>query len=378
MFSVLTLSNFRNHESSRINTAGAKNVFISGPNGSGKTALLEALSMFSGNGGLRGASMPELSKLHSDGGFAVHAELNNGTTLSATFTSTDNGRKIRIDNDPMPLSAASTEIRIVWLTPKEDRLFAESASDRRAFLDRLAGGFDPVHTGRVARLAKLLSERAFALKSNGDSAWMNALETQLASVAASVAAARVSYAAQLNHFLQAETDAHIVVSGWFESKLAECGNCSDVEKEYIEYLRDNRALCNGNMVILGAHRSDFSMFRQGLDINAGMMSAGQQKKLLLLLIIAHAKLLQARQSAPIAILLDEAESHLDAENFADVLQRLNNTPAQVWMTGVRLADSDKRLAVSECAPGTIPQANCDVASLFVSCVDGKVSCKVEL
>lgn len=359
MLNVLTLANFRNHESARINSAGFKNIIISGPNGSGKTAILEALSMLSVNGGLRGASMPEIARISGDGRFAVHALISDDTTLSVSFSAGDAGRKLRIDNQPKPLSAASSAIRIIWLTPKEDRLFAESASDRRAFLDRLVSGFDPVHSGRVARLTKLLSERAFAIKSNGGEKWLDAIESQLAAVAASVSAARTLYAAQLNHFLESETNAQIILSGWFESRFAACCNCLDTEKEYRDYLSANRTLTAGNMVIDGAHKSDFSMIRNDLNMNANMLSAGQQKKLLMLMIIANEKLLDARIATPVLILLDEALSHFDRESCADLLARLDTTSAQVWITGAQI--------------DVFPNAE---NSLFVSCADGSVSCKM--
>ncbi|MCL1892027.1 MAG: AAA family ATPase [Alphaproteobacteria bacterium] len=360
MFDTLTLTNFRNHEFGRINSAGFKNIVITGPNGSGKTAILEAISMLSNNGGLRGAAGAEIARIQGDSSFAVNAELENETNLSVSYSAPDAGRKLRVDGDASPIAAASKFLRLVWLTPKEDRLFAESASDRRAFLDRMAAGFDPVHSGRVARLAKLLSERAFALKSGADATWLNAIESQLAATAASVAAARVAYAAQLNHFLQAETNARIVLSGWFESRLAGGANCVDAEKEYATYLAANRTIIADKMVIDGAHKSDFSMFRSDIDMNAGMMSAGQQKKLLLLLIIANAKLLYARTSTPVVILLDEAVAHLDGDNIRDLFARLDASPAQIWMTG---ANSDSFNGVNN--------------ALIVSCMDGRIDCRIK-
>lgn len=359
MLSILTLTNFRNHTCSRINSGACKNIIITGPNGSGKTAILEAVSMISGNGGLRGATMPELSKINGDGGFSVHATLDNETSLSISYIDGDSGRKLRIDGDSAPLSAAQQSIRMIWLTPKEDRLFAESASDRRAFLDRLASGFDPVHSGRVARMAKLLSERAFAIKSNADDNWLKVIEKQLSEISASVAAARVAYAAQLNHFLESETNAHIVLSGWFESKLANGQNCIDIEKEYLDYLESNRQFISEKMIIDGAHKSDFSMFRDDLNMNADMLSAGQQKKLLMLMIIANAKLLNARINTPVLILLDEAVSHLDEISRTDLFNRLDSTPAQVWITG---ADLDVFKNIKN--------------ALFVSCTNGGTCCKL--
>lgn len=359
MFNVLTLTNFRNHECARINSDGAKNIIITGPNGSGKTAILEAVSMLSGNGGMRGAAMPEIARINGNGGFSVHSVLDNDTELSISYENGDSGRKLRINGDSAPLSNAPQNVRMVWLTPKEDRLFAESASDRRAFFDRLVNGLNPSHSGHVARMGKLLSERAFALKSSFDSKWLDTIEKQLAGIAASVAAARVAYGARLNHFLESETDARIVLSGWFESRLLDNGTSIDTEKEYMDYLLSNRQIIADKMVIDGAHKSDFSMFRNDLNMNADMLSAGQQKKLLMLLIIAHAKLLGTNANTPIIILLDEAASHLDEISRTDLFNRLDLTPAQVWVTG---ADIETFKNIKN--------------SLFVSCADGAPRCKL--
>ena len=57
MINQITLTNFRNHTCSRITTFGRKNIIITGLNGAGKTAILEALSLLSGERGLRGADI---------------------------------------------------------------------------------------------------------------------------------------------------------------------------------------------------------------------------------------------------------------------------------------------------------------------------------
>ncbi|MGI5845579.1 MAG: DNA replication/repair protein RecF [Alphaproteobacteria bacterium] len=361
MINSLTLTNFRNHTSSRINSKGHKNIVITGPNGSGKTAILEAISIMSGTNGLRGAPMSELSRINSAGGFSVYATLDNETSLSISYNTGDSRRKLRIDDDSMPLSAAAKLIRIIWLTPKEDRLFVESASDRRAFLDRLITGFDPIHSGRVARLSKLLSERALALKNKTDDNWLKIIEKQLSEVSASIAAARIMYAASLNYFLELETNAQIVLSGWFESKLATGQNCIDVEKEYLDYLSTNRQFVSEKMIIDGVHKSDFSIFCNNLNMNANMLSAGQQKKLLMLMIISNVKLLNAKTNIPVIILLDEVISHLDSESRTDLFNKLDSTPAQVWITG-----TDEHILKN------IKNA------LFVSCMNGYTCCKLKV
>lgn len=364
MISTLTLSEFRNHESSRIKAGAAKAVIITGPNGSGKTSILEALSVFSSNGTMRGAAMPEILRIGArGGGFGVVAELPDGTNLSVSWSDGDSWRRARVDGDAAALSALPRHLRMVWLTPREDRLFMDAASDRRAFFDRLVAAFDPAHAGRAARLAKLLSERAFAMKSGAAGEWLAPIEKQLAETAVSVAAARVKYVGEINWFLNSYESAErraqisskievdscdkssspcalrshnyvITISGMLEEKLSNGALASDVEREYLEYLSRERALVSDKMTIDGAHRADFGMFNRALDMRAAQTSTGQQKSALLSLILAHAKLVRARTGARPLILLDEAAAHLDESARAALFDALSKADAQVWATGI--------------------------------------------
>ncbi|MCL2017971.1 MAG: AAA family ATPase [Alphaproteobacteria bacterium] len=340
MITSLTLTDFRNHESSRINTGDAKAVIITGSNGSGKTSILEAISMFSGGGTLRGDAPGDMVRISGGGMFGIVAELSNGTKMSVSFEMGDQRRKARIDNDTVPFSEMARHLRLVWLTPREDRLFVDSASDRRAFFDRLVAAFDPTHAGRVARLAKLLSERAFALK-NGEwtaqdaDGWLSGIEKQLTSTAVAVAAARVKYAGEINYFFNKCTDPyHVTISGILEQKLSAGASALDVEKEYAEYLSTDRTLVTDKMIVDGAHRTDFGMFNNSLDMNVQMTSTGQQKSALLALILAHTKLVRMRFAAATVILLDEAAAHLDADARASLFSGLADADAQIWATGL--------------------------------------------
>lgn len=345
MINTIILTDFRNHVLSRIKTGGAQNIIITGPNGSGKTAILEAVSMFGGNGALRGAAMSDVARMGGDasGGFSVNAELADDTSLFVDYHTNDTSRRAKIDGDNAPLSAIAKHLRLCWVTPREDRLFQESASERRAFLDRLCASFDAAHSGRNARLAKLLSERAFALKNGAGDNWLLPIEKQMAQTATAIAATRIQYAREINYELKNENrkvesgnNSLITLSGWFEDRLNAGWPASDVEQEYFEYLTENRQLMGDKMVIDGAHKSDFSMFNITLDKPTHLTSTGQQKMSLLSLVCAHARLVREKTGCGPVILLDEVVAHLDANARRQLFDELTFTGAQVWATGIDL------------------------------------------
>lgn len=309
--------------------------------------------MLSGDRGMRGASVSDIARFGGPGDFSVFATLSNDTELSIHFSHDDTNRRARIDGTPAPLSDMARHMRIVWLTPREDRLFLDSASDRRAFFDRLTTSFDSAHAGRTARLAKLLSERAYALKTGADTHWLNALDAQIAGTSVAIATARIQYAGEINYFL---TRCAVSVSGMIEKMLIDGKSAGDAERAYLEYLSQNRALVGDKMILDGPHKSDFGVFNNELNLPAYLTSTGQQKTALIDLILAHAKLVHTKTGHRPLILLDEAAAHLDANARRQMFQSLAESDAQVWATGL---DQTIFLDIPDCA--------------FVTCHDGQIS-----
>ncbi len=352
MIETLVLTDFRNHKASRINVCDSKNIIIVGENGAGKTAVLEAISMLSGDRGMRGADMSDIACFNGNGGFSVFGEIVTGDCISVYFNSGDNNRRAKINDESANLADLGKLLRIVWITPKEDRLFVDSASDRRAFFDRLVSNFDPQHSGRVARFTKLLSERAFALKSGSDSKWLDALDDQLAGVAVTVATARVQYAGEVNYFLDKFS---VSVDGCLEKMIISGLPAAAVEREYRNYLGQNRDLISDKMVLDGPHKSDFGMFNNELKLPVKLTSTGQQKMALFDLILAHTNLLHTKTHRDCIVLFDEAAAHLDASARAKIFGTLTKTHTQVWATGLDSADFQD-----------VPDA------IFVTCKQGEI------
>lgn len=353
MIESITLTDFRNHKICRVLTHGRGNIIITGPNGAGKTAILEAVSMLSGDRGMRGAALTDIARFDGIGGFSVFATLRDETDVCVNFASGDSNRRVKVDGDAATISDLAARLPMVWITPREDRLFVDSAAERRAFFDRLATSFDASHAGRTGKLAKLLSERAFALKSGRDIRWVDAIDTQIAGTAITVADGRVRYAGEVNYFLNNEA---VSVSGLIEGWLINGMTAGDAERKYLEYLRENRVLVGDKMILDGPHKSDFGVFNQELKLPAHLTSTGQQKTVLLNLILAHAKLVYEKTGRSPIILLDEAAAHLDAAARARLFAALGATHAQVWATGLEQG-----------AFADVPDA------AFVACVGGEIN-----
>jgi len=332
MLTQITLTNFRNHKSLRLD-ADAKIIALAGKNGAGKTNILEAVSLLNGGTGLRHSAVADIAKF-GETNWAASAKLKDEREI-AVFWNGEKNRRAKLNGEFVPLGELSENLGIVWLAPSTDLLFLDEPKARRGFLDNLVSGFDPKHAGRVARMTKLLSERAFALKNGWDGSWLDAIETHLTQTMAAVADARVRFAGELNHFF---SFGEIRLSGLAENRLINGEKAGDFEIFYKNYLSENRFLLAEKQTIDGAHRSDFSALNKTLGLAADKTSSGQMKLLLNNLIIAYAKMLNAkRPNFGTLILLDEADSHLDENARAELFAALSDTSAQIWMTGTNPA-----------------------------------------
>jgi DNA replication and repair protein RecF len=158
----LTLSNFRSYHAASIAVAGDLVVLV-GPNGAGKTNLLEAISLLSPGRGLRRAELGELAFNEGDESWAVSAQVDGALGLATLGTGIEPPggaeiaplRKYRIDREPAGSATAFADhLRVIWLVPAMDGLFAGPASERRRFLDRLVLAVDAQHSSRVSALER--------------------------------------------------------------------------------------------------------------------------------------------------------------------------------------------------------------------------------
>ncbi len=172
---------------------------LSGENGAGKTNLLEAISLFTPGRGLRRAENTDLSREGGGGGYAISLELTGeaGGPLqlgTGVEVAPDGGvqKKFRVDREPVSSSRAFADhVRIVWLTPAMDGLFAGPPGERRRFLDRLVLAVDSEHGARVGALERALRNRNRLLEERrGERIWLDAGEREIAELGVAVAAAR--------------------------------------------------------------------------------------------------------------------------------------------------------------------------------------------
>ena len=344
----LVLTDFRSYARSEIALDG-RPVFLVGPNGAGKTNLLEAVSLLTPGRSLRNAALAEMGRRApgepNGGAWAVSATLLQddepvrlGTGLEAAGQSR---RAVRLEGEVIPPARLSDLTRQVWLTPAQDRLFLEGASDRRRFLDRLVFAAEPGHARHASTYEKASRERMRLLTDGpADGDWLTALEARLAEAGALMAEARARTLAALQAEIETRVDrpfplAQLSLTGEWEGLACGGASLEDIETKLAKNLAAGRSRdAAAGRALTGPHRGDLAVVHVEKQRPAAECSTGEQKALILNLILAQASRLSRAESAPNPILLlDEVAAHLDRRRRAALFDEIEALKLQAFLTG---------------------------------------------
>ena len=328
----LTLRNFRSYKNLNLQF-DSKFIYFSGPNGIGKTNILEAISLFSPGRGLRNANISDLNQIKNKNLWHISAILNISNIFMEIEIGLDKtGKKhLRIDGKKKPLFCLAEIFKILWITPLMDRLWIGASNERRRFLDRLVMNFFPHHAKYCILYDQALTKRNLLFKENEkDEAWFIAIEKQLAEIGYFID----KYRREVINLLS-KMQLNMKNKGYFP--ILDIGlNTNPINNmnEFFENLKKNRKNdYKFKRTLIGPHKSDLIIHHIVKNMPAKNCSTGEQKSLLLSLFILSSLAISKKFQKPPIILLDEIVAHLDKENLKILLEQLISIDAQIFASG---------------------------------------------
>ncbi len=341
--SELSLTNFRSYDHLTLHTEN-KPIVITGPNGTGKTNLLEAVSLLGPSKGLRRAKLPSLQNFSNPvQPWTIHSKFiydkNDKNKIVVAQDPETLSKKIILVNDT---STSQTRLfdwlSILWLTPFMDQIFLESLTLKRKFLDRLICGIYPSHQTHISKLDYALKERSKLLKDNiTDAHWYRILEERIAQTSVTLVTQRQEYLTLLNEELQLRQTPFPIplcfLKGTIEEWLKE-SSALDVEEKIMAHLHDHRPNdLKSKVNSLGGHQSELCVNHLDFERPAEVCSTGEQKALLLSMLLAHARLSHKKKKMMPILLLDEVVAHLDNTRREKLFIEICELNMQTWLTG---------------------------------------------
>lgn len=325
-------------------------VVFAGPNGSGKTNILEAISLFTPGRGLRKADLSELQQHDSTYPWAASITINDyslGTGISDINTKK---RLWHLNSEPLKSQKTLNDIlRLFWLTPETDRLFLDTPSVRRHFIDRMIFVLWPEHATVLKTYEHATKERLKLLEANADTAWLSNVEEHIATAGLQMHKNRQAFLEllPLDDYLKAS------MRGTAENLDTQ----TDEKEYYLKQLFQNRPRdAAAGMTTFGPHRSDLEIFYTPKNQLAGKCSTGEQKMILSKFLMSFLKYLLENISIPLILLFDDVISHLDFANrvllfkeIVELQQQISNKGMlQVFFTGTHLNAFETIFPYAQC------------------------------
>lgn len=336
----LRLSHFRNSSHVVLTDFDKKN-YIHGSNGVGKTNLLDAISRFISQTGLKNQSAKYCTNMsYPDDGWGIDIHLKTETMpvqMRTGIPKAGKNKVITYYDKKISLSEAQSLMPCLWMTPVGETVFlSENALIRRYFNDILSifypnfyHHYNLYERATKQRLKLLIDEDVPNTK------WLYALEYEMAENALLLSKYYYDFLALIRK-TQEEISSKIATYlpqfsldySWYETPI-------DTLKDYQDKLFEHRSLDKkSSRSLFGIHRLNWQVrhiAKNNIDI--AYCSTGEQKAVLLfmLFVVNHA-FIDLHKKAPL-ILLDDAYAHFDREKIDFLEEYLSEIPNQIFLTG---------------------------------------------
>lgn len=333
--SSLKISQFRNLASVELEPSPSINL-IYGDNGSGKTSLLEAISVLAHSRSFRTHKYRRLIQ-DSTHSLTVFGTVVGSDAHKVGVQRQSNGKSlVKLDGTPAKSSAQlAMNLPVQIIDAHTFDLLEGSAKSRRKFFDWLVFHVKHDFKSAWAEYVRCVKQRNSLLRHDKIAySDLRPWDEQLARLAKLIEKARVGCIDPLIgafneliidcNFAASHTISLDYVSGWK----------SEAEGDYLQQLeasfsRDRKL----GYTALGPHKSDLKIKANGIPA-VELLSRGQQKAVINALHIAEATVYKQEKGRTPVFLLDDMPSELDGNHIQILSRWLSKLESQVFVTGV--------------------------------------------
>lgn len=318
----------------------APTVVLCGPNGQGKTNILEALYVCATGRSFRHAPNRDLVAHQATDGICRAILVRSGVRHEIAVHLKPHHRQIRVDGRAIRQSTHLLElVNVVAFFPDDLRIAKGAPEERRRFFDRAVANSQPAFVQAAVDYARVLKARNVLLRGAHapDRAMLSVYDTQLVGLASTMHTCRRRTLAQLLPVAQAHFKTMMDQMALNVSLKSGVLGADDVDdagfaEAFAQSLQQGypRDRARG-MTLSGPHRADLLCRLDGQDVRA-FASQGQQRSLILALKLAEVVCLsQTLGSAPILV-MDDVSSELDEERCRMLFDVVHKAQGQVWVS----------------------------------------------
>ena len=324
----VALRDFRSYEDAAF-AIGPGLTIVHGPNGSGKTNLLEGLYFGCTARSFRTANERELIRFGAAAArVVVNGEDDDGPHELAVGYAPGEPKRMSSDGAPVErLADAPHRPLVAVFAPDRLELVKGQPALRRAHLDQLVAALWPARAATRRGYREALAQRNALLgrirAGRAPAAALAPWNATLAAAGVALAADREQAAARIDAPFAAHAEALGLTGGAAVSyrRRSVARSAEDLEAEIAAAL--DADLARGHTT-RGPHRDDLELARAGRALRL-FGSQGEQRLALLALLLAERDALAAERDRPPLLLLDDVMSELDATRRARLSAELRRS-----------------------------------------------------
>jgi DNA replication and repair protein RecF len=321
----LGLTNFRNHKNKKIMFDNALTV-IQGPNGSGKTNILEAIHMLSTTKSFRAGY--DRDTIHFDDDFTRiegHTEnTEDNYTLEMVITQSPrfknaSSKKVKVNKVAKSLQNFSGTFTSVLFSPENMVLLTGSPGARRKHMDSVLFQIDKKYKKAVSEYERAVRQRNKILEMIRDTGtgenFIDFWDEKVVELGQEIQGKRAD---MFESFLK-EMPKHVQALGNNVTIDIEYKR-SNIDKQTLEEHKEREIAAK--TTLKGPHRDDYTIRMNNYDIGS-FGSRGQQRAAILALKLSEIDFIEEKTGSRPVLLLDDIFSELD-EKHRDAVENVVN------------------------------------------------------
>jgi len=323
----IELRNFRSYQGRKFSFDPVGNLLI-GPNGSGKTNLLEAIAYTSIGKSIRFHKDEELMAYGGDF-FALDSiyERDNGMDISVQLSFGASRKNLKLDGElSRQLSALVSVVKVIYSAPEDIQLINGSPRIRRQYFDMAISQIFPDYLVCLRSYLHVLEQRNALLKQKYDSAQKQVWDHKFALALREVYGYRKRYLALLNQAFSSSyadiSDTFLPLSVAYNAVLKDAFN-ADVDRvmQSLNELKSREQIWQ--RTLLGSHLDDYS-FRFGEHNLRSFASGGQKRMVVIILKLVQAELIREHTGIYPVMLFDDIFAELDIRHSRRIRDLCNS------------------------------------------------------
>ncbi len=305
MSHFLRLQNFRCHQDYQVELPSELTI-ITGPNGSGKTSLIEAMYLaYQGKSWRSNFDQIRRQTGHqlSDWWRVDLTDQAKETTRTIKYQS---GQKSFTINDRtyyrLPFAM---KVPVILFEPGDMQLLYGSPTRRRQFIDRFIAQLEPVHQRELNKFNRVLKQRNILLKQEDYSAEeLMIWDIQFSDLSSTISQRRRQYLQDISEMLSVE---YQQIAGSNQMVQLRFSPGAPTTSQAIMYRLTGS---HDRLTTIGAQKDDYKFIFSGSEAKS-VASRGENRTIIFALLSIITKLARQQYGDQVVVLLDDIDSELD-------------------------------------------------------------------